>query len=86
MNSKLAMHSSPRCTATSKRTKERCRAPAVKGWNVCRFHGARGGGPKGERNGAYRNGLHTAQAVAERQALAELLRRARAGLAGLGDV
>lgn len=83
MNSKLAMHCSPRCTATSKRTGQRCKAPAVKGWSVCRFHGARGGGPRGERNGAYKHGLHTAEAVAARRAVSELLRRARAGLAGL---
>jgi IstB-like ATP binding protein len=29
-------------------------ALAVTGWTVCRFHGARGGGTKGERNGKYR--------------------------------
>jgi hypothetical protein len=32
-----------RCTAKSKRTKHQCRGPAVCGWTVCRFHGARGG-------------------------------------------
>jgi hypothetical protein len=84
MNSTLAMHCSPRCTATSKRTRLPCEAPAVTGWTVCRFHGARGGGPKGTHNGAYRHGLHTAEAMAERRAVAELLRRARAGVAGLG--
>ena len=47
MNGTLAMHLSPRCTATSKRTRLRCQAAAVTGWTVCRFHGARGGGPKG---------------------------------------
>ena len=56
-----------RCTATSKRTRLPCQAPAVTGWTVCRLHGARGGGPKGERNGGYRHGLHTAEAVAERR-------------------
>ena len=40
-----AFRESPRCTATSKRTRQRCKAPAVRGWNVCRFHGARGGAP-----------------------------------------
>jgi hypothetical protein len=83
MKGKLAMHRSPRCTATAKRTRQPCQAPAVTGWTVCRFHGARGGGPKGARNGAYRHGLHTAEAVAERRAVAELLRRAWAGVAGL---
>ena len=52
---------------------------------VCRFHGARGGGRKGASNGAYRDRLHTAEAVAERRALAALLRRARTRVAGLGD-
>jgi len=36
--------------------------------------------PKGVRNGAYRHGLHTAEAVAERRAVAALLRRALAAL------
>jgi len=36
----------PRCTAKSKRTGKRCRTPAVRGWRVCRMHGARGGAPK----------------------------------------
>jgi hypothetical protein len=80
MNSTLAMHRNPRCTATSKRTLQPCQAPAVTGWTVCRFHGARGGGPKGERNGAYRHGLHTAEAIAARRAVAALLRWVRAGV------
>ena len=83
MKGTLAMHLSPRCTAMSKRTRLRCQAPAVTGWTVCRFHGARGGGPKGERNGAYRHGLHAAEAVAERRALRELLRESRRSLAAL---
>lgn len=45
------------------------------------INGARGGGPKGTRNGAYKHGLHTAEAVAERRALAALLQRARPCLA-----
>ena len=49
MKSAAAMHAAPRCTATSKRTRLPCQAPAVTGWTVCRFHGARGGGPKGAR-------------------------------------
>jgi hypothetical protein len=32
-----------RCTATSKRSGERCRFPATKGYGVCYWHGARGG-------------------------------------------
>lgn len=83
MKSAAAMHAAPRCTATSKRTRQPCKAPAVRGWTVCRFHGARGGGPKGKGNGAYKHGLHTAEAVAERRAVSELLRLAKAGISKL---
>ena len=83
MKGRLAMRASPRCTATSKRTRAPCQAPAVTGWTVCRFHGAGGGGPAGERNGAFRHGLHTADAVAERKAVSELIRRAKASLGSI---
>lgn len=35
-----------RCQALSKRTKQQCRAPAIKGKAVCRFHGGRSTGPR----------------------------------------
>jgi len=47
---------------------------AVIGWTVGRFHGAGGGAPKGNRNGQYRHGLYTQEAIAERRALSALLR------------
>jgi hypothetical protein len=72
---------SPRCSATSKRTRERCKAPAVRGWTVCRFHGARGDAPKGAANGAYKHGLHTQEAKAERRLISELLKQSRAAIA-----
>ena len=83
MNSLMPMHLSPRCTATSKRTRSRCKAPAVTGWTVCRFHGAGGGGPKGKRNGNFRHGLATRERIEERRALAALLREVRASLGGI---
>ena len=72
-----AFDTAPRCTATSKRTGKPCQAPAVRGWSVCRFHGARGGGPKGERNGMYRHGQYTQEALEERQHVNDLIRRVR---------
>lgn len=68
----------PRCTATSKRTKQPCMGPAVKGWPVCRFHGARGGAPSGPSNGSYRSGLHTKEAIKERRHVRGLLKAAKA--------
>ena len=74
MNAVYPYQKSPRCSATSKRTRRLCMAPAVNGWAVCRFHGARGGGPKGKRNGMYRHGLFTNEAIADRRMIRELLR------------
>ena len=83
MNSVLPMHLSPRCSARSKRTGERCRAPAVTGWSVCRFHGAGGGGPKGKRNGNYKHDLFTREAVQMRRTISALVRASRQLLADL---
>ena len=54
------------------------------GWTVCRFHGARGGAPKGKANGAYKHGLFTAEAIEERRALHRLMREARQFVRDLG--
>jgi hypothetical protein len=73
----MSITDAPQCTATSKRTGERCKGPAVRGWTVCRFHGAGGGAPRGESHGRYKHGLYTREAIAEREALRELLRLSR---------
>jgi hypothetical protein len=77
MKREYAFQKAARCSATSKRTKERCRAPAMRGWTVCRFHGARGGAPKGRANGSYKHGQQTQEARAERRLVSDLLRRSR---------
>ena len=46
--------------------------PAVRGWAVCRMHGAGGGAPMGNQN-ALKHGRYTAKAIAERRWLRELL-------------
>ncbi|CUH42678.1 hypothetical protein [Ruegeria atlantica] len=68
------MNAAPRCTTTSKRIGKKCKGPAVRGWTVCRFHGAGGGAPEGERNGAFRHGGRTCEAHTIRK-LAMLMRR-----------
>jgi hypothetical protein len=78
MNSQVdLMNRAPRCRATSKRTGKPCRAPAVKGWKVCRFHGARGGGPSGSRNGNYRHGQETQSSKALKAETIALMRECR---------
>ena len=66
-----------RCHAKSKRTRLQCGAPAVTGMLVCRHHGAGGGAPVGYRNGMYRHGHYTKEAVEERRMLRVLLMDAR---------
>ena len=73
----------PRCTAASKRTKQRCGAPAERGKCVCRFHGARAGAPKGSATGAYRHGLFTNEAIEERRQLSALLKAGRDAVSAL---
>ena len=70
----------PRCQATSKRTGVRCKGPAIRGWRVCRFHGAGGGAPYGIRNGNYRHGARTYETMELIQEANELARFARANL------
>ena len=65
----------PRCRARCRHTKLPCRGPAMRGRPVCRLHGGKGGGPLGERNGAYRTGRYTAKAKAERRQMRTLIRR-----------
>lgn len=48
-----------RCKAKSKRTGNQCGAPAEKGKNVCRFHGARSSGAKTEAGKARIAAVHT---------------------------
>jgi hypothetical protein len=78
-----AARSAPRCTAISKRSRHPCKAPAVRGWTVCRMHGARGGGPKGTTNGAYVHGQRTQRAVAQRAAIHELVKSVKLVLSEL---
>ena len=73
------MHLASRCHAKSKRSGLQCRAPAVRGANVCRMHGAAGGAPRGNKN-ALKHGCvtMTAEALAFRKReIAALARMAR---------
>ena len=79
MNRLIAANKAPRCSATSKRSQQPCQAPAVRGWPVCRCHGAHGGAPKGKgkANGNWKNGRWTNDANAERRHFAELIAETR---------
>jgi hypothetical protein len=52
---------------------------------VCRLHGGKGGGPKLERNGAYRTGRYTAEGKAERRQQRAVIRELRRLMAIAGD-
>jgi hypothetical protein len=76
-NPMQSAHAAPRCKATSKRTGRPCRAPAVRGWGVCRMHGAGGGGPSGRANGSYRHGGRTKEVADAVRYINALAKKAR---------
>jgi hypothetical protein len=67
-----------RCLART-RSGAPCQKSAAKDKERCRLHGgAEGSGaPRGERNGSYRHGLYTQEAIAERKAMRGLIRSFR---------
>lgn len=71
------MHRAPRCTAHAKRTGLACGNPVVRGWSVCRMHGARGGAGPGKANPAYRHGGRTREAMELRRMISDLTRESR---------
>jgi hypothetical protein len=77
VQSSSPMHQSPRCGART-RSGSPCRSPAVKDKRRCRMHGgAEGSGaPRGNRN-AITHGLRSAEALALRRQVRELLRGTR---------
>jgi hypothetical protein len=81
MNAVYPYQKSPRCSATSKRTKQPCMAPAVNGWTVCRFHGGAWRRAKRQKErDVYRHGRYTHEAPAERRMIRNLLRQSAKSL------
>ena len=74
------LRNAPRCRAKSKATGSQCMAPAVRGWRVCRMHGAGGGAPKGKANGMWQHGNRSLASTETRHLIAELTRLARSDL------
>src|SRR5271165_661450 len=72
----LDMRRASRCHARSKRSGLQCQAPAVRGSEVCRMHGAAGGAPKGNKN-ALKHGAHSAEALVLKRQIVALARMAR---------
>jgi hypothetical protein len=70
-------HDAPRCHAKAKSTGNRCKAPACRGWTVCRMHGAGGGQPPGPKHPSWRHGLRSQDWIGERSILNRIMREAR---------
>ena len=77
-NEPLPLRQAPRCLART-RSGTPCQKPAATGKKRCRLHGGAesSGAPPGDRNGAYRHGLYTREAIAERKAMRALIRSFR---------
>ena len=68
------LRDAPRCHATAKRTLLRCQAPAVRGWHVCRVHGAGGGHSAGPTHPQWKHGGRSGEVVNLRKVTALLAR------------
>lgn len=84
-NPMQSAHDAQRCTAKSKRTGQPCKAPAVRGWSVCRMHGAGGGAKAGAAHPNWKHGGRSADAVAVRHVVSLLARKARSVSSVLND-
>jgi hypothetical protein len=74
------------CRAKCKATQQQCRAPAVRGYNVCNNHGARGG-PKtaeGRARCAAAKLIHGTETRAIRAKAAQATKRIRAARFAIG--
>jgi hypothetical protein len=80
MRGKLPMHLSRRCGART-RSGSGCRSPAMPNGR-CRMHGGNSpGAPKGNKN-ALKHGHYTAEAIAQRREISDLLRAMKALASG----
>jgi hypothetical protein len=76
MQNRLPMHLSPRCGART-RSGSRCQSPAMPNGR-CRMHGGPSpGAPKGNKNN-FQHGRYSAEAIAGRRKIRELVRAMRA--------
>lgn len=75
-----------RCKAKSKRSGNQCKNYAIKGWGVCRMHGAYGG-PKtlkgyfACKKAPGKHGLYNREAIEELREMRDLLKK-KDGLSG----
>ena len=83
MHQRSRMNAALRCGAKT-RSGSPCRSPAVRDRKRCWMHGGAigSGAPSGPRNGDYKHGLFTKEAIAEQRYLNSLLKEARASLDG----
>ena len=67
------LRNAPRCGAKN-RAGGACQCPAMRGRRRCRLHGGLSpGAPRGQRNGNFKDGHWTAEAIEERRWLRELV-------------
>ncbi|GAA6159621.1 hypothetical protein NBRC116589_17950 [Ruegeria sp. HU-ET01832] len=68
------LNDAPKCTATAQSTGKRCKAPAVRGWRVCRILGAGGGHASGPDHLSWRHGQRSREAEELRKTINEFIR------------
>ena len=80
VNPMQSAHTAPRCTAHSKRSGILCKNSAVRGWTVCRMHGAGGGHKSGQSHPQYQHGGREYDVVATQRLINALVKEAQVHL------
>ena len=80
-----SLRTAARCGAMT-RSRSMCQRPAAKGKARCRLHGGApgSGAPTGARNGSYKHGRYTREALEETRMLRAFIGECRRGLPDLG--
>ena len=74
------LNRAPRCGALT-RSGGACQRPAIRGRHWCRLHGGlSSGAPRGTKNGNYRTGSWTTEAIEERRWLRSLVKAFASGV------
>jgi hypothetical protein len=77
VNPMQSAHAAPRCTAHAKHSGVLCKNPAVRGWAVCRMHGAGGGHEHGPTHPSWKHGIRSQDWIRQRSKVAHMVREWR---------
>lgn len=77
VRSEMTLDGGLRTLDVAGRLQPQCKNPAVRGWRVCRMHGAGGGHRAGKEHPSWRHGVRAREWIETRREINDLVREAR---------